>query len=149
MTTTIVDAVKAARESGDYQSVLDSIPYMKFLGLVVEPDTAGPICRMPGSDHIIGNPVLPAIHGGVVGALLESTAIMHIMWSHESLHVPKIINLTVEYLRSARVVDTYAQAIITKQGRRIANMRVEAWQADRAKPVAAAHAHFLLPRAED
>lgn len=146
MTATLVDAVRAARESGDYQTVLESIPYMKFLGLVVEADEKGPICRMPGSDHIIGNPVLPAIHGGVVGALLESTAIMHIMWSRESLHVPKIINLTVEYLRSARVVDTYAQGVITKQGRRIANMRIEAWQADRDKPVAAAHAHFLLPR---
>jgi acyl-coenzyme A thioesterase PaaI-like protein len=103
---------------------------------------------MPGSDHIIGNPVLPAIHGGVVGAHLESTAIIHLIWGRESRQVPKIINLTIEYLRSARVVDTFAQATITKHGRRIANMRIEAWQADRNKPVAAAHAHFLLPGEE-
>lgn len=145
MTMNLSEAVAEARRSGDYQSVLESIPYMAFLGLKVSADQNGPVVRMPGSDHIVGNPVLPAIHGGVVGALLESTAIIHIIWMHESRHVPKIINLTVEYLRSARVVDTFAQAVITKHGRRIANVRIEAWQAERAKPVAAAHAHFLLP----
>lgn len=141
----ITDAVAAARETGDYQSVIDSIPYMRFLGLTVAADANGPVVTMPGSDHIIGNPVLPAIHGGVVGAFLESTAIMHLIWARESQQVPKIVNLTIDYLRSARVVDTHAQAIITKHGRRIANIRIEAWQTDRAKPVAAAHAHFLLP----
>ncbi|WP_416898676.1 MAG: PaaI family thioesterase [Minwuia sp.] len=144
----ITEAVAQARTDGDYQGVIDSIPYMKFLGLTVSSDENGPLVMMPGSDHIIGNPVLPAIHGGVVGAFLESAAIVHLIWAHESRSVPKIINLTVEYLRSARVVDTYAQATITKHGRRIANMRIEAWQADRAKPVAAAHAHFLLPGEE-
>lgn len=142
---TITDAVAAARATGDYQSVIDNIPYMKFLGLTVSADNNGPIVTMPGSEHIIGNPVLPAIHGGVVGAMLESTAIMHLIWAQESRQVPKIVNLTIDYLRSARVVDTHAQATITKHGRRIANIRIEAWQADRAKPVAAAHAHFLLP----
>jgi len=141
----ITDAVARARETGEYQAVIDSIPYMRFLGLTVAGDENGPIVTMPGSEHIIGNPVLPAIHGGVVGAFMESAAIVHLIWARESRQVPKIVNLTIEYLRSARVVDTYAQATITKHGRRIANMRIEAWQADRAKPVAAAHAHFLLP----
>lgn len=145
----IAEAVTRARDSGEYQEVLDAIPYMAFLGLTMDHDENGPIVRMPGSDHIIGNPVLPAIHGGVVGAFLESTAIIHLIWAHESRQVPKIINLTIEYLRSARVMDTYAQATITKHGRRIANVRIEAWQKDRAKPVAAAHAHFLLPASED
>ena len=141
----ITDAIAAARKSGDYQSVIDSIPYMRFLGLTVSADDNGPVVTMPGSDHIIGNPVLPAIHGGVVGAFLESTAIMHLIWARESQQVPKIVNLTIDYLRSARVIDTHAQATITKHGRRIANIRIEAWQGDREKPVAAAHAHFLLP----
>ncbi|WP_417517394.1 PaaI family thioesterase [Minwuia sp.] len=145
----ISDIVKQAQSTEDYQSVIDTIPYMRFLGLTVSADAQGPIVRMPGSDHIIGNPILPAIHGGVVGAFLESTAIVHLIWARESQQVPKIINLTIDYLRSARVVDTFAQATITKHGRRIANMHIEAWQADRDKPVAAAHAHFLLPAEQD
>ena len=66
----ITEAVAQARTDGDYQGVIDSIPYMKFLGLTVSSDENGPLVMMPGSDHIIGNPVLPAIHGGVVGAAM-------------------------------------------------------------------------------
>jgi acyl-coenzyme A thioesterase PaaI-like protein len=58
--------------------------------------------------------------------------------------VPKTINITVDYLRSARVADTYARAVITKHGRRVANVQVRAWQGDESRPIAAAHAHFLL-----
>ena len=64
------------------------------------------------------------------------------------LPVPKTINITVDYLRSARVIDTHARATITKHGRRVANVQVRAWQADESKPVAAAHAHFLLKTME-
>ena len=37
----------------------------------------------------------------------------------------------VDYLRSGRPVDTHARAIVTRQGRRVTNVRVEAWQEDR------------------
>jgi acyl-coenzyme A thioesterase PaaI-like protein len=58
--------------------------------------------------------------------------------------VPKIVNLSVDYLRPALALDTFARGTVIKQGRRVANVRVEAWQNDPARPVAAAHAHFLL-----
>jgi acyl-coenzyme A thioesterase PaaI-like protein len=41
-------------------------------------------------------------------------------------------------------VDTFARAHVTKLGRRIANVRVEAWQATPNDPIAALHGHFLL-----
>jgi len=58
--------------------------------------------------------------------------------------VPKIVNITVDYLRSARPVDVIARATVTKQGRRMVNVFVDAWQDDRSKPVATANAHFLI-----
>ena len=60
--------------------------------------------------------------------------------------LPKTITLTVDYLRSGAPVDTHARSIVTRHGRRVANVRVEAWQADRAAPVATAHAIFLVMR---
>ena len=87
---------------------------------------------------------LPALHGGVVGALLEAACIAQLIWQSDSLTVPKTINITVDFLRSARPVETYAKANVTREGRRVANVRVEAWQDDPLNPVAAAHAHFLL-----
>ena len=63
-------------------------------------------------------------------------------------HSPRPINLTIDYLRSAKAEELYARAHITKLGRRIANVRCEAWQAEREKPVATLHAHFLLTTPE-
>src|SRR3546814_10671692 len=55
------------------------------------------------------------LHGGVVGALLVSASIVHLVWSAETDTIPKIIDLSVDYLRSARPVETFASAIITKR----------------------------------
>lgn len=140
----LVDAIAAAKQSGDYSLVLAEIPYMRFLGLSVRPADDGLLCVLPADPKFIGNPRLPALHGGVVGALLESAAIVQLIWAAEAAHVPKTIDLTIDYLRSAKPVETFARGLVTKHGRRVANVRVEAWQDDPLKPVAAAHAHFLL-----
>ena len=138
------DAIAEAKRTGDYQGMVDAIPYNAFLGLHLKRTEDGPLCVLPADPKLIGNPLLPALHGGVVGALLESAALMQLMWAHETVHVPKTINLTVDYLRSAKPVETFAQGALTRHGRRIANVRVEAWQDDRDRPVATALAHFLL-----
>lgn len=145
MTIDLEALIRAAREHRDISGFLQAIPYFRFLGLTVREDAEGsPLCVLPADPKLIGNARLPALHGGVVGALLESAAIVQLIWSAETDAIPKIIDLQVDYLRSARPVETFARAIITKHGRRIANVRAEAWQEDPAKPVAAAHAHFLL-----
>lgn len=144
MSSDLQAMIAAARGAKDFARFVEAIPYLRFLGLTVRPDEAGPVCVLPANPSLIGNMRLPALHGGVVGALLESAAIVHLVWSADTDAIPKIIDLSVDYLRSAKPVETYARAIITKHGRRVANVRAEAWQDDPAKPVATAHAHFLL-----
>jgi acyl-coenzyme A thioesterase PaaI-like protein len=141
-------ALRDLRETGRYERVLEGIPYARLLGLSVNVVDGDPITSMRASESLIGNPILPAIHGGTVGALLESAAIFKLIWEIRTIAIPKTINITVDYLRSARVIDTHARAIITKHGRRVANVQVRAWQTDESKPVAAAHAHFLLKTLE-
>ena len=146
---TILEIIEAARASRDPGKLAEAMPYAAWLGLTPEISQDGLVTRLRYRDKNIGNPILPAIHGGVIGALLETTAIFHLLWEGETVVVPKIVTITVDYLRSARAVDTLAQATLTKQGRRIANVAVEAWQNDRSKPVAAARMHFLLPPPPD
>lgn len=140
----LLDDIKAAKESGDYDRFIGVVPYFKFLGLKLRETPDGPVCLLPSSETLIGNPRLPALHGGVVGALLESAAILQLIWQSETTRLPKTINITINYLRSAKPVETMARGIVTKHGRRIANVRVEAWQDDPARPVAAGMANFLL-----
>ncbi len=139
-----VALIAKAKADMDWRPLFDIIPYFSFLGLQLAPWGGGLTCVLPEDKKFIGNPTLPALHGGVVGAFLESTALVHLLATQEVTRLPKIINITVEYLRSGKPVETYAEAVVTKPGRRVANMRVEAWQGDRGKPIAAAHANFLV-----
>lgn len=141
---TLLDAIRRARETGDFAAITDRIPYAGFIGMTVADAGGHALVRMAVSERVVGNPMLPALHGGVVGALMESAALFQLMWEGQSTHLPKTVNFTVEYYRSPKVEDTFAQATILRRGRRIANLRVDAWQDDRDKPICGAHGHFLL-----
>ena len=145
MSQSFLEMLNAARAARDPRLMLDAIPYAKFLGLDVrQTDDGGLLSVLPFDDMLIGNPMLPAIHGGVTGAFLENTAIVTLLWERDTTKMPKTINITVEYLRSGRPQDSFAVGTLTRQGRRVATVRTEAWQDDRAQPIAVATAHFLL-----
>jgi uncharacterized protein (TIGR00369 family) len=123
---------------------IDAIPYARFLGVEVDRVDGQLECVLPFRQEIIGNSALPAIHGGVLGAFLELTALLHLIEDNPSQRVPKPITFSIDYLRSAGPTTTRARAEIFKLGRRIANVRVVAWQDDPAKPVVAGNGKFLL-----
>jgi uncharacterized protein (TIGR00369 family) len=120
------------------------IPYARFLGVRMEETESGLVCVMPFRNDLVGNVVLPAVHGGVVGAFLELTALLQLVELIDGNRVAKPINFSIDYLRSAGPRDTRGRAEIVKHGRRIANVRVVAWQDDPDKPVAAGIGNFLL-----
>lgn len=138
------DHIAVAKEAGDPNRLAKEVPFAGFLGLSLGLDDEGLFCSVAGNEKLIGNPTLPALHGGVLGSLLESAAIFLLIWDNETPTIPKTINMSIDYLRSGQPVDTFARGVVTKQGRRVANVRVEAWQEDAHSPIAAAHGHFLL-----
>ena len=139
-----MNTLRELKRSGQFSRLPELIPYSQFMGISVEQATGELLGKLAYHDDLIGNPSLPALHGGSLGALLESTAIFQILWETEIQTLPKIVTITVDYLRSAKPVDTYARGFITKHGRRVVNVAVTAWQADRDKPVATANVHFLV-----
>lgn len=140
----MLETIEALKKSGDITAINALIPYAQAIGLEAFSDDRGLVTVLRFRETNIGNTQIPAIHGGVVGALLEHAAIMHLLVETEVEVIPKIINLSVDYLRPCLAEDTFARGMVIRQGRRVANVRVEAWQDSPDRPVAAAHAHFLL-----
>lgn len=144
----------ATRES-TLKQALASMPYAQTLG--VEPIFMGKefTLKMPFIDSNIGNPTLPALHGGGIGGFMEITAIAQLLLSEHidasdlSLqtltNIPKPIGINIDYLRRGRPVDSFARAVLFKKGSRVVNVRVQAWQSDFDSPIAALHGHFLIP----
>ena len=143
-TSSLIKRLDEARRKGTVSRLAEAIPYAKWMGIAPENTTGELLTRMRYHESLIGNTHLPAIHGGTLGALLEMAAIFHLLWETEAQTVPKIVNITVDYLRSAGPRDVIAAAKVTKQGRRMVNVFAEAWQDDRSRPVASASAHFLV-----
>jgi uncharacterized protein (TIGR00369 family) len=114
-------------------------PYARWLDVRLEDDLA----VLPYAPRLIGNPILPALHGGVVASFLELAALARLDAEGKRA---RTIDITVDYLRPARPVTTYAEARILKLGRRAANLAVEAWQEDKSAPIAALRGHFLITR---
>ena len=126
--------------------LLGRIPYAKTLG--IEPHFMGEefTLVLPFRQSNIGNATLPALHGGGIGGFMETCAIVQILLSNPERELPKPIGINIDYLRRGKPVDTFARAQIFKQGSRVANVRVRAWQDRFETPIAALSGHFLLGR---
>ncbi len=136
--------LRAQGRGRDMAAVLAHIPYARFLGIDVDQKGNEITTIMPFQDHLVGNVSLPAIHGGAIGALLEITAVIQLLYDTSCERLPKTIDVSVDYLRSGRPKPTYGRAIVTRHGRRVANVRSEIWQEERSRPIGVSHGHFLL-----
>jgi|TARA_R110002073_G_scaffold100197_3_gene228312 acyl-coenzyme A thioesterase PaaI-like protein len=161
-----VQVIKERRDRA-LKTLVGGIPYVGFLGIRFDRRGDELTAVLPFDDKLIGNPFLPAIHGGVTSAFLEITAMIELSWSilWEEMEqgtldprkldadhlprLPKTIDLTVDYLRSGLPRDAYARARVNRSGRRYASVHVEAWQDNRSRLFAQATGHFLIPSRDD
>lgn len=154
-----VQVVKQRRDA-TLQKLVEGVPYIQFLGIEIDRRGDELTAILPFADKLVGNPTLPAIHGGVTAAFLEVTAIMELSWAmiwedmeagkfdHDAprIALPKTIDFTVDYLRSGLPRDAYARARVNRSGRRYASVHVEAWQDNRSRLFAQGTGHFLMPQ---
>jgi len=140
----ILQLLREEGRADDMQALVDHIPYARFLGIQVDRKGNEITTILPFKESLIGNVNLPALHGGAIGAFLEITSVIQLLFNTSCKRLPKTIDISIDYLRSGRPVDTWGRASVTRQGRRVANVRAEIWQEEKSKPVAASHGHFLL-----
>ena len=158
-----VQVVKQRRDAA-LAALVNGVPYAQFLGISFDRRGDELTAVMPFEDRLVGNPLLPALHGGATAAFLEVTSIIGLscamIWdevesgqldadalaSGQLPRLPKTIGFTVDYLRSGLPRDAYARAHVTRSGRRYASVKAEAWQDNRARPFAQATGHFVMPR---
>lgn len=127
-----------------YQTLIDRVPYARFLGIQGVSRGEELYFVLPKKDTNVGNPTLPALHGGAVAGFMEQAALLFILLEMGQPRIPKTIDFTIDYLRAGHVRETYAECSITRLGRRVANVGIQAWQVRRDEPIAIARAHFLL-----
>lgn len=149
--------LRQARQDAGLAQLVASVPYLEFLGMGLRRQGNALTGSLPGSPQLIGNPAIPALHGGVTVAFLENTAALTLAW-HRWVDadmptplpvVPRCINTTVDFLRPGQQAEAFARARIIRAGRRYASVQVEAWQDRRERLFAQANCHFLMSPEDD
>ncbi|SDJ67079.1 MULTISPECIES: PaaI family thioesterase [Ferrimonas] len=140
----IKPVIEQAIADRDYTELLAIIPYARHLGMNCDQLGEELVFRLPNCGDNMGNPMLPALHGGVIAGFMEMSAMVQLMVALHTSRVPKIVDFSIDYLRAGYARETYAECKITRQGRRVANVSVSCWQTNRKQPISTARAHFLI-----
>lgn len=140
----ILQTLRDEGRAQDMQALINHIPYACYLGIQVDRKGNELTTILPFKESLIGNTSLPALHGGAIGAFLEITSVIQLLFNTSCERLPKTVDISIDYLRSGKPVPTYGRAIVTRQGRRVANVRTEIWQEEKSRLVAISHGHFLL-----
>lgn len=104
------------------------IPFNKFLGVQVVAMEIGRVeLLIPWRPELIGDPMKPAIHGGVISMLADTAGGMAI-WGAIENPVTRVstIDLRVDYLRPGRTEALAAEGVVVRVGRSVgvADVRV-------------------------
>jgi len=129
----------------DLNAILAGSPFCRFLNISATVDDRGVLATLPVRDQLVGNVMLPALHGGAVASFLEIACLLQLAHETSSSAPARAIDISVEYLRPARRENTFARARIRRLGRRVAVIHAEAWQGDENKPVCLLQSHLRLP----
>ncbi len=140
----IIEAIKNAKQKRDFAAVMAHVPYACLIGMQGMSIGDELLFILPASENNIGNPTLPAIHGGCIGGFMENAAIFHVLATIDTERIPKVVDFSLDYLRPGRFRDTYASCEVVRQGRKVVNVTIQAWQTTRSEPIANARTHLLL-----
>ena len=107
----MAESIRKRKEPEDISGLNREIPYAGFIHMDVEIEDGRPLTILRKDTGNIGNPFVPMIHGGAVGALLEHAALMQLLFELELGldRRPKIVNISIDYLRPCLLEDTFAR----------------------------------------
>ncbi|MEH6823747.1 MAG: hotdog domain-containing protein [Motiliproteus sp.] len=140
----IRDALQADRKQQQPERLLEALPYAKLLGIQTLHQGEELRFHLPPSRSNVGNPTLPALHGGAIAGFMEMSAAIYLLINMPIPKVPRVVDFSIDYIRAGQLTDTYASCSVVRQGRRLVNVSIHAWQRDQTTPIATARAHFLI-----
>lgn len=97
------------------------IPFNKWLGMKVEHIDRGHITvSIPWRPEIVGDPMVPAMHGGVIGAVADAAGGIAVWTTFENpASRLSTVDLRVDYLRPGRQEKLIAAATVIRTGARL------------------------------
>lgn len=138
------ELIQQARELHDFSGIIEKVPYAQLIGMKAMSIGTELLFILPANENNIGNPTLPALHGGCIGGFMENAAIFHTLAAIDTQRIPKVVDFSLDYLRPGRFRDTFASCEVVRQGKKVVNVSIQAWQTSKSELIANARIHLLL-----
>jgi acyl-coenzyme A thioesterase PaaI-like protein len=111
--------------------------------LQAEPTERGNVYRLRFAEHHIGNPFVRALHGGVVGSMMELAGELELTRLQDGATV-ELVSSSSDYLRVTKDADLLVRVDVVRIARRLAFIDVWCWQDAESTPVARSSCTFRL-----
>jgi uncharacterized protein (TIGR00369 family) len=103
------------------QLMEEMIPFNRYLGVRVDAVRLGYVrLEIPFREELVGDPMRPALHGGVISALADTAGGMAV-WT--GIEDPRsrvsTIDLRIDYLRPGKLETVAAEATVVRLGNRV------------------------------
>ena len=124
------------------------IPFNRFLGLRCLEITMERVrLKLPFKPELIGNPEVPALHGGAISSILDAAGGLAVWFQAQPMAQVSTIDLRVDYLRPGRSEDLVAVARVVRLGNRVGVTELRAFHSgEEDKPVAAGMGVYSVRR---
>ena len=122
------------------------IPFNAHLGVKVYHFTRGDVTLLlePRSSFT-GDPLRPALHGGLVATLADTAAGMAVFSLLRKPSTTSTINLKIDYLRPGKVdAPLYAKSKVIRKGSRVCFTQTSLYQRDSQQPIAISSATYSV-----
>jgi uncharacterized protein (TIGR00369 family) len=128
------------------QVMEEMIPFNRYLGVrVTEARSGFARFEVPFRDELVGDPLRPALHGGVLSALADTTggAAVWVSIDDERARI-STIDLRIDYLRPARLATLIAEATVVRLGNRVGVADVRLFHTGEGETVATGKAVYSI-----
>jgi uncharacterized protein (TIGR00369 family) len=104
----------------------EHVPFNRLLGIRGESVASGrAVLVLPVRDEFVGDPRRPALHGGVLSALIDTAGGVAAWSALEGAESVSTVDLRVDFLEPARLAGPLrAEAWLTRKGNRVCHVRV-------------------------
>lgn len=124
--------------------VRDMVPHNKALNLEIERLTRGEVwMKLPWAEHLVGNPMNGALHGGAISSAMDAAGGMAVMAKLGKPSSIATLDLRIDYMKAAlRGEDVKIHASCYKVTRHVCFVRATAYTTSESDPVATVAATF-------
>jgi len=105
--------------------------------------------RLGFAEGHIGNPIIRALHGGVISSFLESCARLELIARLSASVRLRTTSVHTSYFRSSKAEDMLARINLQRVGRRFAFIEATGWQGEEGNVVARSAIGIRVMRTEE